>query len=82
MMEEGLRKFYAGEYNDLNLEHLGDGTTIVTLFKHGEKKLYQFKVRNLLKEDEELLEHKEIEVKQAKHIKDRIEKAREKFNAV
>ena len=77
MMEEGLRKLYAGEYNNLNLEYLEDGIIVVTLSKRGEKKLYQFKVRNLSAENEELLEHKEIEIKQPKYMKDRIRKAKE-----
>lgn len=77
MMEEGLRKLYAGEYNNLNLEYLEDGITVVTLFKRGEKKLYQFKVKNLSAENEELLKHKEIEIKQPEYMKDRIRKAKE-----
>ena len=77
MMEEGLRKLYAGEYNSLKFEYLEDGITVVTLFKRGERKLYQFKVKNLSAEDEELLEHKEIEIKQPKYMEDRIREAKE-----
>ena len=60
---EGLKKLKTGDFNDMDQESQPDGSVIVTLSKRGEHKTYRFKVRDLYGPNEEVLEHKVIEVK-------------------
>jgi len=60
---EGLRKLYAGDFNDMSQERQPDGTVIITLSKRGEHKTYRFRVKDLYGPNEEVLEHEVIEVK-------------------
>ena len=57
MRAEGLEKLYAGDFNGMKQEALPDGLVMITLSKRGEGKVYRFRVRNLYKENEEVLEH-------------------------
>lgn len=57
----GLEKLKTGNFNDMSQEQQPDGSVIVTLSKRGEDKVYKFRVRNLYKENEELLEHEIID---------------------
>ena len=60
---EGLRKLYAGDFNDMGQEPQPDGSVIITLSRRSENKIYKFKVRDLYGEHEEVLEHEVIETK-------------------
>lgn len=60
-MDEGLLKLYKGDFNDMTQESQPDGSVVITLAKRGENKTYRFRVVNLYKENEELLEHEIIE---------------------
>ena len=73
---ERLKKLYLGDFNTMNQEWQLDGSVIITLTKHGEDKVYRFKVKNLYKENEEVLEHEVIETKPPKHILDRMKEAK------
>ena len=75
-MKEGLRRFYAGEYNTITQDVQADGTRIVTLKKDGDDKVYKFRVKDLCGENEEVLEHEVIEQKVPKHIADRMKEAK------
>ena len=76
-MEEGLRKLYTGDFNNLESERQPDGSSIITLSKRGEGKIYRFRIRELYGEHEEVLEHEAIDKKPPKHILDRMRKAKE-----
>lgn len=56
-MKEGLKKLYAGDFNGMRQEEQADGSVIVTLSKRGEDKIYRFRVKDLYREHEEVLEH-------------------------
>ena len=53
---EGLKKLRSGDFNDMTQESQPDGSVIITLAKRGENKTYRFRVVNLYKENEEILE--------------------------
>jgi len=59
-MNEGLAKLYTGDFNSMNQEQQADGSVIITLSKHGEDKIYRFRVKDLYGEHEEVLEHEII----------------------
>ena len=80
-MNKGLRKLYAGDFNDMSQEWQPDGSVIITLSKRGENKTYRFRVKNLYKENEKVLEHEVIETKIPKYIQDGMREAREVRNA-
>lgn len=73
---EGLDKLYLGDFNDMNQEPQDDGSVIITLSKRGERKTYRFRVKNLYKENEELLEHEVIETKAKPWIEKRMKEAK------
>jgi len=73
---EGLKKLYRGDFNNMSQERQPDGSVIITLSKRGEGKIYKFRVKNLYKENEELLEEEVIETGPPQFIRDRIEEAR------
>lgn len=75
-MKEGLRRLYSGDFNTVDVEPLPDGSTLITLQRSGEGKVYKFKVRNLYKENEEVLEEEVIDTKIPKYLQDRMEEAR------
>ena len=75
-MNKGLRKLYAGDFNDMSQEWQPDGSIIITLSKRGENKTYRFRVKNLYKENEKVLEHEVIEAKIPKFLEDRMEEAK------
>ena len=62
MTQEGLERLKTGNFNVMNQEWQDDGSVIITLSKHGEKKVYKFKVKDLYKPTEEVLEEEVIEV--------------------
>jgi RNA polymerase-interacting CarD/CdnL/TRCF family regulator len=63
---EGLDKLKSGDFNSMNQEPQPDGSVIITLSKRREGKTYRFRVRNLYKENQEVLEHEIIEAKPLK----------------
>ena len=65
-MNEGLRKLHAGDFNDMSQEQQPDGSVIVTLSKRSENVSYRFRVKDLYEENEEVLEHEIIGMKQAR----------------
>ena len=73
---EGLRKLYTGDFNGVSQEVLPDGSIVITLSKRGEDKTYRFRVKNLYKENEKVLEHEVIEAKIPKFLEDRMEEAK------
>jgi len=75
-MNKGLRKLYAGDFNDMSQEWQPDGSVIITLSRRGENKTYRFRVKNLYKENEKVLEHEVIEAKIPKFLEDRMEEAK------
>ena len=57
MMEcEGLKRLRSGNFNSRRMEHLDDGTVIITLHDRKEGKTWRFRVRDLYGPDEEVLE--------------------------
>jgi len=78
-MEEGLKKLYSGDFNYMNQEQVkGEPeVTIITLVKAGERKRYTLKVRNLYKDNEQVLEHEIIEEHMPQFISDRMKEAKE-----
>ena len=78
---EGLRKLYTGDFNGVSQEVLPDGSIVITLSKRGENKTYRFRVKNLYKENEKVLEHEVIEIKIPKYIQDGMREARGVRNA-
>jgi len=76
-MKAGLRKLYTGDYNYMSHDVQADGTAIVTLSKEGEGKVYEFRVRGLYGEDEEVLEHKVINTKPKRFLLDRMKEAKQ-----
>ncbi|MHA1287160.1 MAG: hypothetical protein ACTSPB_07110 [Candidatus Thorarchaeota archaeon] len=58
---KGLEKLKSGDFNDMSQEQQPDGSVTVTLSKRGEDKVYKFRVKNLYKENEEVLEHEVID---------------------
>ena len=75
-MNEGLEKLKSGDFNDMSQEWQPDGSIIITLSKRGENKTYRFRVKNLYKENEKVLEHEVIEAKIPKFLEDRMEEAK------
>jgi len=75
-MKEGITKLYSGDFNSMSQEWMSDGSVIITLLKNKESKSYQFRVKNLYKENEELLEERIIEQEVPKHIKGKMEEAK------
>jgi len=76
-MEEGLRRFYSGEFHGLCQEWHEDGTVTMILWEKGSGKKYRFRVRNLRGLDEEVLGHEEIVTPPIPlHILQRMETAR------
>lgn len=59
-MNEGLEKLKSGDFNGLSQEAQPDGSAVITLSKRGEGKVYRFRVKNLYKENEQVLEHEII----------------------
>ena len=57
----GIQKLKTGDFNTMNQEWQPDGSVIITLVKRGEGKVYRFQVKNLYKEDEEVLWEEIIE---------------------
>ena len=76
-MEEGLRKLYTGDFNNLESERQPDGSSIVILSKRGEVKIYRFRVKELYGEHEEVLEHEVIDKRPPRYILDRMKEAKE-----
>lgn len=74
---EGLEKLYTGDFNSMNQEPQPDGSVIITLSRHGEDKIYRFRVKDLYGEHEEVLEHKVIENKPPEYILRRMKEAKE-----
>jgi len=58
----GIEKLKAGDFNSMSQEWQLDGSVIITLSKRGEGKVYKFRVKDLYKLTEEVLEEEEIEV--------------------
>lgn len=52
---EGRERLRTGNFNTVNFEEQSDGSKIVILSKRGEKNHYRFAVKNLYKENEEML---------------------------
>ena len=50
----------AGDFSYMDQENLDDGTLRVTLTKRGDPVTYRFRVRNLYKPTEEVIEEEEI----------------------
>ncbi len=55
-MSKGLEKYKAGDFNDCSEQKMPDGSTIYTIIKRSENKVYRFRVKNLNQPDEEELE--------------------------
>ena len=55
-MTEGLAKLKNGEFNNMNQKWLPDGSVFITLMGHSWPEPLQFRVRDLYKENEELLD--------------------------
>ena len=75
-MNKGLEKLKSGDFNDMCQEWQPDGSVIITLSRRGENKTYRFRVKNLYKENEKVLEHEVIEAKIPKFLEDRMEEAK------
>ena len=71
-MREGIKKLYHGDFNIMSQETLSDDSIIVILSKNNEKKSYKFRVKNLYKKDEVLLEEEIIEDKPSSFILERM----------
>lgn len=56
MKSEGLAKLKASSFNVMCQESQPDGSVLITLSKRGEGKVYRFRVMNLYKANEEILE--------------------------
>jgi len=56
-MFEGLKKLRSGDFTGLSQEEQADGSVLITLSKRGENKIFRFRVKNLYKENEEVLSH-------------------------
>ena len=72
---KGLLKLYRGDFNSMHVENLPDGSQRITLAKDSHPNIYRFRVKNLYQEDEELLEHEVINIKQPEYIKKRVKEA-------
>ena len=57
----GIDKLKAGEFNNRSDTIQADGSSIITLWKRGEDKVYRFQVRDLYGEHEEVLWEEVIE---------------------
>lgn len=77
-MEEGLRKLYTGDFNQMMQEEEPDGSIIITLTDDNDTKSYRFRVRNLYEEDEEVMSHKVVEHVPPAFLVARLEEARRK----
>lgn len=53
---EGLKKLKSGDFNVLSQEGLYDGSVLITLSSRKYKRVYVFRVRNLYKRNEEVLD--------------------------
>jgi len=78
---EGLRKLYAGDFNDMNQERQPDGSVFITLSKRGEDKIYRFRVEGLYGENEQVLEHEVINVDIKPWIKQRMDEAKRQLES-
>ena len=56
----GIDKLKAGEFNSRSDVIQADGSSIITLWKRGEDKVYRFQVRDLYGEHEEVLWEEEV----------------------
>jgi len=75
-MYEGLKKLYTSDFNTMNQARQPDGSIVITLSKRGEGKIYRFRVKDLYGENEEVLEHEEIDISPPQHILKRMKEAR------
>lgn len=79
-MEEGLRRLYTGNFNTMSQESKSDGSRVITLHKDGENKIYRFRVKDLYGENEEVLEHEEIDFSVSPRVLERIKMLKEEVN--
>lgn len=75
-MQEGIRRLYTGDFNQMKQEHQPDGSIIITLIQDDDSKIYRFKVKDLYGENEEVSKHEVIESKPRKYLLDRMKKAK------
>lgn len=76
VMQEGLKRLYRGDFNNMHVETQPDGSQLIKLLKDGDPNTYRFRVKNLYQENEELLEHEIVKVAQPKHIEKRLKEAK------
>ncbi|GAI00654.1 unnamed protein product [marine sediment metagenome] len=71
MSYEGIRKYYAGEWNHCYSKDLDDGSELVVLSSVKDDKVYRFRVRDFYGPAEEVLEYTETTVSPFAHILER-----------
>ena len=76
LMQKGLAKLYAGNFNYMSQQWQKDGSVIVTLCSEGDDVSYEFHARNLYGPDEEVLEHKALAIPGQREISAKTELAR------
>jgi len=53
---EGLKKLYSGDFNDMEVENLSDGSVIITLTSRKWEGVERFRVKDLYGLNEEVLD--------------------------
>ena len=76
-------RYYLGGHNCVSQEWQEDGSVIITLSKRGDKNKHIYRVKNLYKENEEVLEHKVVETGKGSpaFIQNRIKKAKREIQS-
>ncbi len=76
MSYEGIRKYYAGEWNHCYSKDLDDGSELVVLSSVKDDKVYRFRVRDFYGPGEEVLEYEELLLSTSDYIVQRQREAK------
>lgn len=72
----GQRRLYSGDYNYMNQERQTDGSVIVTISGGKSEQTHRLHVKNLWKENEEVLSEEEVKAEPPGWLKKRLKEAK------
>jgi hypothetical protein len=74
---EGLKRWYSGDWNSACQTIQPDGSIIIRLYAERDNRTFIFQVKDLYGENEEVLDHTELDNTPPGYILERMKKAKE-----